>query len=657
MAENSAITFKNTGGKINSTITPASLEGAEGQRANSFYTGQITPFLEKQYSIFILDAKTNKVIQDANFLGLNPAATLAPPEYFFRVAPKVIEVSEPYATTIIPTQRGGKYVESHGSIIKSIRIQGTTGVRPNRKRGPGSNIPLIGEAVNDLTGEFDLRLPGPRSGAPNGGLRPYRASSEETGFDSIVFLRNIFRAYSDVKENDETSNHILMVWRNNKDGDSWIVEPKEFRVNRSAASPLTYEYNITFQTLSPLNVTFSTESDPLSAVLETRKVFERVQEFNQSLRRTFLIVSTQVRRLEGLGVFAQTQLLTPIINVTRGLGVLRATGSNFGKRLQHNARVLRDNLDNAVDLLSGTPGVEEQDALVRSLRRASITAARILVEPGTRESVDSEGGERQDRYARAYITAGNTADRVRVAPAVGGSKTYIGNAAPTGSVAQGTVHVGEDIRALAGRLLGDRSQWHIIVTLNGLKSPYLATDGRADTLAPGDNILYPVSSRGVSSMSLNTVNVSDGETDGTNQNTLGPVQQAYGRDIRLVSVPTSASGVDLADFGVNQKGDLASVVGVPNVEQGIIIKFSTERGELPAHPGFGASFPIGSKATPEAINDFRSATESTIYSDGRVQRVDRLDFIVEGDTLLAQSRIVLIDSSDNLNITFPLRRV
>lgn len=652
MAEHSAITFKNTGGKIRSTITATSLEGAEGQRANAFYTGQISPFLKKQYSIFILDAKTNKVIQDPNFIGLNPAATLAPPEYFFGVAPKVIEVSEPFATTIIPTQRGGKYVESHGSIIKSIRIQGTTGVRPNRSRGPASNIPLIGEAVNDLTGEFDLRLPGPR-----GGLRPFRASSEETGFDSIVFLRNIFRAYSDVKENDETSNHILMVWRNNKDGDSWIVEPKEFRINRSAASPLTYEYNISFQTLSPLNITFETEDDPLSAVLEARKVFERVQEFNQSLRRTFLIVSTQVRRLEGLGVFAQTQLLNPIINVTRGLGVLRATGSNFGKRLQHNARVLSAELDNAIDLLSGTPGVEEQDALVRSLRRASITAARILVEPGTRENVDSEGGERQDRYARAYITSGNTADRVRVAPAVGGSKAYIGNAASTNSVAQGTVHVGEDIRALAGRLLGDRSQWHIIVTLNGLKSPYLATDGRVDTLAPGMNILYPVSSSGVSSMSLNTVNVSEDETDGTNQNTLGPVQQAYGRDIRLVSVPTSASGVDLADVGVNQKGDLASVTGVPNVEQGIIIKFSTERGELPAHPGFGASFPIGSKATPEAINDFRSATESTIYSDGRVQRIDRLDFLVEGDTLLAQSRIVLIDSSDNLNITFPLRRV
>lgn len=621
------------------------IPGAE-VRENAMYTGLLVDFLKEQYSIFIQDAQTGSVSQKTSLQNLNPANP-GPPEYFFTMAPKVTEVSEPFTTTIIPTQRGGKFVESHGSIIKNIRIQGTTGVRPNRgpRGGAAGNIPLIGQTIGNLSQQFRL-----------GDARRAVPSSEATGFDQITFLRNIFRAYSDVKENDEFSNNIVMVFRNNKDGDSWIVEPTDFKVSRNSKSPLTYEYNITFRTLAPYEALLPTGGDdPLSRILNVRKVFSRVQEFNQSLRRTFSIVSTQIRRLEGLGVFAQTQIMDPIINVTRGLGVIRATGATFGRALRTNARTLGSNLDEAIAILTGSPAVEEQDALVRSLRRARLTVSRILVEPGVRETAGGESAERQNRFSRAYITSQDRTDIVTKAPDTGGSKTYLGNERNTGTFAQGTVHKNEDIRSVAGRLLGDRSRWQIIATVNNLRPPYFSPDGAGDTLAFGSPILYPTTSGGVPGTTINTATISKEETASPTQNTLGPVQQAYGRDLRLRSVPVSNAGLALTDFSINQKGDLSTIVGVPNVEQGIILKFSAEKGELLAHPGYGAAFPIGSKATPRAISDFRSQTESTILSDPRVSQIANLEFIVDGDTILVQSNVLLLDASTSINLSVPVR--
>lgn len=633
MAEETSVTFSSIG--KTRTITDIS-----SVRDTALHAGQLAPFLGKQYSIFILDTQTKKVAAGIEFQNLNPAAANASPEYFFEVAPKVQDVGEPFATKITPTQGAGKFVESHGSLIKNIMIKGTTGIRPRKSRGPASGIPIIGEAINDLTNQFQLT-----------DQRRNISKGEQTGFDDITFLRNIFRAYSDIKENNEFSNNILMVWRNNKDQDSWIVEPVDFKIARSSSSPLTYEYQITFQTLAPLEVALRQDvEDPLKAVLAVRKVFSRVQEFNQSLRRSFLIVSTQIRRLEGLGVYAQTQLLAPIINVTRGLGIVRYTGATFGVRLRNNAQVLSSELDQAIALLTGSPGVEPQDALVRSLRRARITCSRILVEPGVRESVGSESSGRQGRYSSAYISGGDTVARVLVSPDTGGSSTFIGNVSSSDNIAQGKVHLGEDIRTCAGRLLGDRSSWHILAAMNNLVSPYITSDGAGDTLSPGEAILYP-SQQGVSSNSINPVHISDSEAELDDT----PIQHAYGRDIRLKSVPVGLS--DLADFYINQRGDISTIVGVPNVNQAIVLKFSTEKGELPVHSYYGASFPVGTKSSINSVNDFRTQTEATLYSDQRVQRINALDFEASGDVLLVAANLTLINSTDSLSLTIPLRRL
>lgn len=628
-----------------STVTTATR--AAGLRLDSMYTGPLTPLLKNQYGIWLLDTSTGKPPESAT--GLNPADPNAPAEYFFKMAPKVHEMNDPFATQITPTQSGGKFVESHGSIIKPIRLSGTTGARPNRGSGEFSAIPLVGEALNQVSSNIDiLALRDKRGSVP---------ASEATGFDEIIFLRNIFRRYSDYRENNEFSNHIVMVWYNAKEGDSWIVEPKDIKVSRNASSPLTYEYNIMLETLAPYRATRTAPADPLAKVLAARKIFSRIQEYNRALKNTFLIVSTQIRRLEGLGVFAQTQLLDPIINVTRGLGVIRATATGFGSRLRHNALVLSQELDNAIDLLTGTPGVEAQDALVRTLRRTQVTAARILAEPGVRESVNTSASNRQDRYAGSYTTSGGTTTTARVAPDLGGSTTFLGNNPISDRVAQDFVNGGEDIRAIAGRLLGDKGAWHVLVTVNGLSAPYITSDGRTGTLKVGDPILYPSTTNSVDSSTINPVNTDDSESSGKDANTLGPAQQVYGRDIRVESVVVANSGVALTDLKVNQNGDISTIAGIPNVEQAITLKFATEQGELPVHSYYGASSSLGSKATPPSLNSFRLNTIETITSDSRIRAIQSINFVTVSDILVVQANLVLVNATDSLDTSVALRRV
>ena len=630
------------------------------------YTGSLTPLLKKQYSVFLWDARNDRVVGTDEPKGLNPVNPSAPAEFFFSVAPKVFEMTDPFSTQITPTQSSGKFVESHGSILKSIRIEGTTGARPDRKPGTFSDIPLVGSAIDQFFEEVDVLSKRPlssgdgaikqalsRKGKKEGARDRFKPSEEMNGFEQIVFLRNIFRHYSDIKESREPSNNLVMVWYNAKDGDSWIVEPKEFRLFRDSKSPLTYKYAIHLTTLAPFSQILARTDDTQKEMFDVNGLFQRVQEYNRALKRTFLLVSTQIRRLEGLGVFAQSSILNPIINVIRGLGVIRATSTAFGARLRVNAQILFAQLDEAIALLTGTPGVEAQDSLVRSLRRAQLTSARILSEPASRETLDAETGERHNRYSNAYIEGGDSFQRSRVAPDVGSSSSWIGNNPPTGKVAQSYVHVGEDIRSIAGRLLGDKSAWHSLVVLNKLNPPYISADGKTGTLAYGDPILYPSESGGFSGTLIDPNN-SDAETDVGFQPS-GLIRQAYGRDIRLRSVNAGAPGVDLADIKVNQRGDMSSIVGTDNVEQGVVLKFSTERGELPPHPAYGISMPLGSKAVPTALNTFRVQAEATLLSDPRISSIKSLDFLMEGDTVFVRAEVVLQNQSDTLAAAVALR--
>lgn len=600
----------------------------------------LTEAIQTLYSLVLYDTERDAILVSP---GLDPANRTTYAEYFFTVPPKVHEFDEPFATTITNTQDAGKYVESYGSIIKSVRVSGSTGFRPNKSSSPV--LPILGITADQISTLLGSNLNSNPSRIPR---------DEITGYDDIMFLRNIFRRYSDIKLSNRYAGSVVMLWRNIKDADYWVVEPEDFKISQSSGSPLTYEYSISLKTLARFDFSYTISKDPLEATRSRQRLLARLQAYNQNLLNIFLTVSNQINRIQGYAVFMSNTILAPVLNILNGLSAIRTSGEGLSVGLENQARTLDGELDAAIKKLTDpTNGTKlpAQHSIFNSLQRLKITLANILSEPTIASDLAKNTGAKVNSYARAYLQAG-TVTTATVAPTA--SLSYIGYEPSPGTVGATTVYPGEDIRDVASRLLGDRGRWKILVTLNGLTSPFISPTGGPGVLMPGDTILYPADKAfPVGSLTVDSQNLSSEETKNNSQaNT--PVQAAYGRDLALQS--TFIAGDEITDLVINQRGDLGSIVGIPNIEQAVRVKFITGRGELPAHSTFGAKFPIGSKASPSSFNEFRLDALRTILSDTRVTNVSRLDFLATGDTLALTTDIVITDSQNVLSTSFALRR-
>jgi hypothetical protein len=649
--------------------------------------GQLSIRIQRLYSLALVD--TTKTIGDniVQFPGIDPGGKGRDrlssgkggmgggnfAEFFFRVPPKVHEMDEPFATTIVPTQNGGKYVESHGSILKNVRVSGTTGLRPN-KRGP-TTIPLLGittEALSNLIpGDFtaERKLP----------------EGEVTGFDDIIFLRNLFRLYSDRKADDTLAGRTIMVWRNAKDLDYWIVEPVGFKLTQSSSNPMTYEYNIQLRTLARFEFNLRPVDDPLQDILARRRFLARLQEYAFNLQRVVLSIANGIDRLDGIGVFAVNTLLGPAVSLARGILAIKESISKFGSRTVHAAQTLLDNLSDALQKIAGVteqtnlltptapdiviqypnlqapdePGVTVrfplQDPLVRDLRRLQVTTTRILTEKTLQDTVAARASQQRDRFVRKYALP-TDARLGRGTPYTAGSSTFLGNSPPPTSVIEVIVRKNETVRDIAQRCLGDRGRWHELVVLNDLRAPYISDTESVGVLVPGDVILCPAEGPiGFDASQININNTTTKDMDNQDESRTGPVQRAYGRDLRLRTV-TVATDVDLTDLVVGQDGDLSTITGIPNVNQAVKLKFATEQGELTTHQFYGSQFPLGSKATSTAFTTFELNVRNTLTSDTRVDSIEDLTMTLVEDIVVVAARLRLIDGNDLLSTDFALRR-
>jgi hypothetical protein len=507
--------------------------------------GQLSLRMQELYSLALIDTSRPIRSKEAvvQFEGINPGGKAAGQkknfaEFFFRVAPKVNEVSEPFATNIIPTQNGGKYVESHGSIIKQIRVQGTTGLRPNKKK-PKGVIPLLpGVAdvagINNVIGNINELVD---SVTTDPTARKKIPGHETTGHDDIIFLRNIFRLYSDLKADDRLAGRVVMVWRNRKDLDYWVVEPVDFKLVHNASSPMTYEYQIMFKTLSRFDWQFAEKDDPLDAILARRRFLSRLAGFSDQIQRVLSSVANSIDRLDGIGVFAVNSILGPAVALARGVLAIKESVSKFGSRTLRRARELLDNLTDALDKIAGVTETSPsaagssssrfplQDSLVRDLRRLQVVSARILTEKVIQDTVSAQQTDRRERIVNQYSAPGDSRLGRRL-PDTGGSSTFIGNSPNPSSLVEVIIHRGETIRDVAHRCLGERGRWHELAVLNGLRYPYITETGGVDVLKPGDVMMCPADGPvGVDAATININNLSTQNTENQDESRKGPVQQ------------------------------------------------------------------------------------------------------------------------------------
>ncbi len=608
-------------------------------RENVLIGTVLDPQVQRLYSLAVFDVESFSVVEAPE---LDPAKRSSLAEYFFRVPPKSYEMSEPQSTHIVYTQDNGKFVEAHGSLSKDIRLTGTTGLRPN-KAAPAA-IPLF-EAARTLVSPEALLA---RATIP--------FDREATGFDDIIFLRNLFRFYSDTKHSDVMSRKTVFLFRNVKEDDYWIVEPMEFKLSATSSSPLTYEYHIQLRTLAQFDYQLVIPPDPLEDRRAKARARARLAQSVRTLGNFFFLLNNQVNNIRGKYSFVSNTVLVPLASLVNGLSALLNQSKNIERQVASDLSILKGNLNSMVERLAedlGSTNTAGRLLVGSPIYEMHRTAVRLVVEmvkvqnnPLLSLKLADDAVFRKLRYTEAY-TRTDDLSSPRRAPDVTGP-SYLGNQGEATKVTSGIVNAGESIRDVATRLLNDRSRWQILVTLNGLRSPYISPTGGEGVLRPGDRILYPA--RTDDATSLSTISP---ETESAQD----PILSAYGVDLRLVSVgDAGGSGVEVASIALSSSGDFDLIRGVDNVRQAMQLKFATEQGSLTVHPKYGSKFAIGTKATPASFNEFRINTQATLLTDNRIKAIKTLEFVSSGDVLAVNVECELVASQNTLSTNFIVRR-
>jgi len=584
------------------------------------------------------------------------------PFFQFRTPPQSYEIVENAATVVMATQDGGKFIESQGNIFKEIRITGTVGLRP----GEVSRIPIIS------------LLPRAFGGADERGLDP----EEITGHDDIIFLRNIFRGYWNYKKDNELGRKIIMYWMYSKEDEFYVVEPISFTTSRDSSNPLSWNYSIALRTLYRLDIALSYVRDPLSTWDKIGNAVALVKQAAKDITQAVIQIANAIdfiTNLPGsivsLAMSIPMDIASSVLNsagkVLQSLQSFKETGKrltdqwksdlknlvNEAKKLEGYARQLHygkkrgdrrafGGINVLINTGFGFTVMPSDMAALACHKDPVIFAAKLLQRTSKRlQTLDSLFIQPKqvvvENYAKHY-NEGGTKSPFSFSP------LDPHNISIPPSAYEAEVKKDDDIRSLAKQYLNDEAQWKKLAIVNNLKSPYIGPVRADGVLAPGDKILIPKQATGDTSSVMQPLNT---DSDMESQT---PIQRKYGRDLKLRD--SGADGVSLADIEIGQNGDLALIDGLPNVNQAMMIKFSTEQGELPTHPVFGARFPIGSKLTAQKFNEFMVGTRRTVLQDPRISRIKKLKTFIKGDVITTSVTAELKDSNIELPIDISVRR-
>lgn len=546
-------------------------------------------------------------------------------EFVFRMNPREIDLSEPMAVSIQPTQNRGQYIEHQGQIYKDIKISGTTGLRPNKKNGAQPPVFSISDPFNTNPAGI--------------------GTGETTGFDHLLELRNLLRGYAACKVTSE-ARHIVMIWQNAKEGESYIVEPILFRTPRSAASPLTINYEIQLRTIHRLDIAqiAIVREDPLINELGSFNFIKRASNSIRLVSNSLAILTALTDRVTNVGLSVINDVLLPLENIVTGATALITTANRAltapRDRVSITLSKLRE-LSDTLDAIVDNPYI--QSGTMTAAARASKASKDAMRGLGRLYSDPDFYGE------NASISLADSAaeynDPREADSGTGGSTFDPRNAPISSTAAVTTINGDENIMDLAFRVLGDPGRWKEIVVLNSLSAPYISEAGDGiDVLRPGDEVMYP------SSESVERTGVSQ---EGVSRFSDGKLlDERLGRDLKLKGEEVD---VGFEDFVVD-RGDLGTVEGFDNLRQAVRIKFGTEQGELRAHPNFGFSFPIGAKPKTRTITEFQLNGRATLLSDRRISDVPGLAMSVSGTTLNVKTTLSISGIDDRLPIRLSVRR-
>jgi hypothetical protein len=560
--------------------------------------------------------------------------------YFFNLHPKAINLSEPFATQIIPTQGGGVYTESQGVILRTLSITGTTGYRPSL-----ANV----------------------SPTSKDGTIPW-TPGEPTGYLNFLKLRNVFRNYSDLKRDQSLAYKVYMVWFNNREQEAWFFEPSAFTTSRDASSPFTYTYSISGTLIQKVNfssVVNTIHPDPTSPHFQIATMRRAASMLNGIMSLWFpdlgddivgdVMKSTRVL-LQAVDDLDNTitNLATTGAGITQSVVLLVGTISTTVASLRTSLDKLQDN---PVKLWGPNANVEEwadnysnqykmfvdaayamdtlQKSVVKIAQPELLTQVAALSSPASKGS--STGGA-NTATGKASLALGGASQAYLEDPGT----AWTGVPVPDSDV---------DLSDLVESLVGDPAATAAVITYNDLDYPYITgtpayQKGANKVLTKGDVLYLPFPKELVSGDINTKINPL--------KSSLSLYQEVLGRDLKLTKSTHGTTGVSEFNLSISPNGDLDLIAGEDNIKQAIEIKLNVERGELTIHPEFGLIPVMGKKGTKVLNFDLYLSLNDTMLSDGRIKDLVDTRVKTTGDVVSVQTKVYVIGQVPYVPLSFTL---
>lgn len=246
-------------------------------------------------------------------------------------------------------------------------------------------------------------------------------------------------------------------------------------------------------------------------------------------------------------------------------------------------------------------------------------AATLRPEPGA-----TSGSVQAVESALAQYEAQEAVDRMALA-----AKVAIMAERPRRQTLPVRAH--DTIYTLAAVALGDAARWDELATMARLSPPYVSATGEPGTLKPGDRLVLPIPA------------AADDPPTGTIQpwgqpGAVVPEDELlFGRDLALDRDGDLAEAPGSRDPAIGL--DVATVAGLPALEQNIRIRCATRRGTNLLYPRVGL-VPVGARATDSIVAQFTVDTLWQLRADRRVARVENFQIEDGGNALGVSARVV-----------------
>lgn len=452
-------------------ITPRDKETQDSWEIGKHYTGVDATFLGSSapYNYgFMLVKDTESPMLDM----------FSTDQVILNLPPRSITEEEPAATVITPTLNAGKWIERHGQIIKTINISGTTGFnyRPKLPKIARDFLPTA--AIVDQEG-------------PNSGLARF------------IRLRNIFRAYWEIFSNpanaEAREKNPIMLFINEKDDETWVVEPMSFRMTRqSPSNKFTYQYDITMQTITSAdNISFM--RDPTSLFSTLANIVAAVKNIMDYITKAIAAFSNLVAAITGFLRDLCDTFVNLATAIAIGLESFIKTGkslADIGDYFKGGWKTVKNSFMHAYEeLLLGDDAAKAQNGDVSVLGILPITIATQIAMWVARIA------GRLEMFSQTFPTTWNNTVMKLYNPAygVGGYNETIAAPLAKSGVREADITPGDDLISIAVKELGNAERFMEIAILNNLKPPYISPSQQSrlpNTLAPGDPILVPATRTG-----------------------------------------------------------------------------------------------------------------------------------------------------------------